>query len=1203
MRENLKVLLIIFFFFQFNVAFSDGSKDLYPTGVKGARAYMETEVYNGNILYHNFYNNGRHFAYVKKNEILAVSSSAQGIGNGTIRVYSPSGHLSSPSNNTVGRITARPGMNNREAELAGPRLGYDAYEIPVDEEGIWTIEFTSPGNSSTLPNNLANENWTQEANQNFIAAWDISVRNESDTDWLTGRVFANVLNLHLNGGGMTDPNYAYYGLNYVLTKDGYYYRVDGNGSIGLRFTYFVNNSGVLDQNNIPIYKSSPAGFNASIHNPNGNDVGNEFITHKIFYTLPNLDLPKISRSHFGETWLLNEIQIPQVKNINFEGSEKTSNNVNTKGVKINFETNYAGRYKITIKSNDQNISFQPFEAIVNATVGNNEYEWKGVDGENNFVPHGGYNIQVSVASVEGEVHFPYFDMEINPNGLKLERFDRETNTLSPAILYWDDSDIPLGNNFGEHSNPITNLAGILSSQNGHRWGTYTAFSGAPFNNNLFTGNNSFGNNMAMDTWSYAVQVDESIEKEIVVEVADLEVISIDADKDTIELNDRVNYTMRVRNNGPSDVIGSNFEFSLPEGFTIENINFIGGDCASIGLQTITKNIANIHIDIKNGCEAVFIIRAFANNVPDATYGIVPAEAGIVRPKGYTDPDATLDDNAALAPRSAREECSPQGCNNIKINSDVFLLEPLNERGQIALLKQARHIDQNNSGFQEEGEIIEYKFTIRNTGEVVVKDFILIDTLVSMDTIVINGIMLAKNQQHEFILPYTITRQDVINGEVMNQALVMGKNPRNFDVKDLSGTDFNNNQKTRLDIDQRPLFQLKKTVKNAGQGSGENGQFTIGDEIIYQFEIKHEGNISIHNIKLIDELLFQSPQDLSINKIDNQITTVEYTYRVTVDDIRRGFVENTAIVEGYDTKYNNALRDTSGTTFENNDVTKTLVAKPPIAKADKIDVYQGANVELNVLANDERGSSDWNNGRVEIIDPPIMGRLEVNGINILYTQYNNLESGEDFFTYRIHDNSRLTSEIVGVDLTIIKTVPITVDDYFVQYYNTRVTISPADNDYVENSELDFESITIINQPMNGRLVYMGKGKFTYTSEKTFSGIDQFTYRIMDKNGNWSEPATVKIEVAGILIPNVITPNGDGLNDTVELIGVYQFERVEIQIFDRFKNLIYENSNYKNDWQVSSSVRDGTYFYILKFNKKGEKAIIRKGSLLITREKIN
>ena len=64
-------------------------------------------------------------------------------------------------------------MSNRQAELAGPRDGYDAFEIVVEEEGIWTVEFISPFGNSQIPNILADEEWTQWDNQNFIAAWDV----------------------------------------------------------------------------------------------------------------------------------------------------------------------------------------------------------------------------------------------------------------------------------------------------------------------------------------------------------------------------------------------------------------------------------------------------------------------------------------------------------------------------------------------------------------------------------------------------------------------------------------------------------------------------------------------------------------------------------------------------------------------------------------------------------------------------------------------------------------------------------------------------------------------------------------------------------------------------------------------------------------------------------------------------------------------
>src|SRR5690606_19217065 len=133
--------------------------------------------------------------------------------------------------------------------------------------------------------------------------------------------------------------------------------------------------------------------------------------------------------------------------------------------------------------------------------------------------------------------------------------------------------------------------------------------------------------------------------------------------------------------------------------------------------------------------------------------------------------------------------------------------------------------------------------------------------------------------------------------------------------------------------------------------------------------------------------------------------------------------------------------------------------PPKANGDYIEVYQSQNALLQILANDQKGSSGWENGRIEIIEQPSMGSLSINGMNIYFTQHNNLESGTDYFTYHIIDNSRLSSEIVRVDIEIIKTIPVAVNDYFIQNYNTKIKINPTLNDYVEYSELDLESISV------------------------------------------------------------------------------------------------------------------------------------------------
>lgn len=131
---------------------------------------------------------------------------------------------------------------------------------------------------------------------------------------------------------------------------------------------------------------------------------------------------------------------------------------------------------------------------------------------------------------------------------------------------------------------------------------------------------------------------------------------------------------------------------------------------------------------------------------------------------------------------------------------------------------------------------------------------------------------------------------------------------------------------------------------------------------------------------------------------------------------------------------------------------------------------------------------------------------------------------------------------------------------------------------------------------------------YVPNDNYTGYDEIYYRVMDKNGNWSEPAKIKIEVAGFFIPNAFTPNGDNKNDKLVIIGLYQFDRVELEVIDRFGRRIYYSSDYKNDWDGRSNldgriVEEGTYYVSFKGIKANEKPILRRSTILITKDRLH
>lgn len=1199
MNSFLKVILAVSLVFSHFLLLADGSKDFYPRGVQGNRAYLLSA--NKATGIHPFINEGKHFVYAKLGETIATASSTQGFQSGRIVVISPNGERFVTDGSDIGQIKATNSLGPREAELAGPRVGYTPYEIPVHVEGIWTVEFFSLNSddyrNTDVPNVFADGDWTQPTDNNLIAAWDISVRDKEDASWVRGRVYANVLNFHISSAEMNNSSRSFYGQNYVLTKDGYIYKVDGNGSNGLRFTYFVNNSGILDGAGNSSYKSSNDGFFSRVHHPENIDLGNQYITHKLFYTFPDLNMPASSRLNSTSTWLVNEIEIAHVSNIKFIASEGTSNNVNIKNNYIEFETNFPGKYKISIKEKDSNFSFKSRQLIVDATAGKNRIYWDGKDGDGNLLPIGkDYPILISIGSIEGEIHFPYFDMEINPNGILVERVNRNGMIAGSAIMYWDDSEITRGIP-SEESNPLVNLDGIPSNMNGHRWGSYTTTIGNQ-NFNTGTGAASFGNNKAMDTWSYSVQVEEEIETDITVNVADLEVVSVKPNKDTIELEELVTYEIEIKNNGPSDAIDAGFTYSLPVGFIIRSITSTG-NCGSLSGNTMNQNNFSSLVTLQNGCSLHIIFTASTGRtVPDETYGYVEAIAALVRAKGYYDPDATSPREDLNLPGSAFEECQGD-CNNIKINNEVFLLEPYNERGQIAFVKTVRHIDSNSSGFQEIGEQLEYTFTVRNIGFVNLSDIYITDSLLYNQPFFVTS-SLSPNEEVSISRTYVITANDVRNRLVKNSASILAKNPRSFDVKDISGTTFSNDLPTLIHIDQRPSIYLKKTVLN--QGTGERNQFTLDDVIEYQFEIKSAGYIPIQNLQLQDIKLFSNLRDLQTGVDSSKNLIFKFSYRITQEDISNGKVENTAIVSGFDSKYGIKISDTSGTSFENDEKTITPTAKEAVAVAEEYVLYQGNSASFEVLKNDVLGSSSIGTNGIEIVDQPTFGSIIIQNGQVVYTPLERSYYGNDSFTYRIIDLSRLRSNIVEVKISILQTIPIAVDDKYYLMISRSLKIRPFENDYVEHSTIVNSSLQIISNPLNGVLNVDANGDLVYTPGRLFTGFDEFQYIIQDENGNWSEPATVTLETKGLLIPNTITPNGDGINDHLEILGIYDFDRIELDVFDRFGRMIYQSMNFKNDWYVDSSVNEGTYFYLFRGFKSGHKTEIFKGYLLIIKNAI-
>lgn len=107
---------------------------------------------------------------------------------------------------------------------------------------------------------------------------------------------------------------------------------------------------------------------------------------------------------------------------------------------------------------------------------------------------------------------------------------------------------------------------------------------------------------------------------------------------------------------------------------------------------------------------------------------------------------------------------------------------------------------------------------------------------------------------------------------------------------------------------------------------------------------------------------------------------------------------------------------------------------------------------------------------------------------------------------------------------------------------------------------------------------------FESTNTFSGpagnvpfIDtSYLVSIVDACGNEVSDSIFIDNNCPVCAPNIITPNGDLINDVFVIRNIWQYPEARLTIYNRWGNVLFETENYQNDWSGDELV-DGVYFY--------------------------
>jgi len=113
-----------------------------------------------------------------------------------------------------------------------------------------------------------------------------------------------------------------------------------------------------------------------------------------------------------------------------------------------------------------------------------------------------------------------------------------------------------------------------------------------------------------------------------------------------------------------------------------------------------------------------------------------------------------------------------------------------------------------------------------------------------------------------------------------------------------------------------------------------------------------------------------------------------------------------------------------------------------------------------------------------------------------------------------------------------------------------------------------------------------GDSTYTKDfnpvKVFGKVREFDVWLKyTTSDECVDSTTLKVDVGRIklVIPNVITPNGDPYNQYFAIDSLEHYISNEIKIFNRTGKQVYSRREYQGDWDAEN-LREGVYFYVLE-----------------------
>ncbi|GIQ61033.1 hypothetical protein Flavo103_41690 [Flavobacterium collinsii] len=490
---------------------------------------------------------------------------------------------------------------------------------------------------------------------------------------------------------------------------------------------------------------------------------------------------------------------------------------------------------------------------------------------------------------------------------------------------------------------------------------------------------------------------------------------------------------------------------------------------------------------------------------------------------------------------------------------------------LEITKDGSYVDANADGITNVGDVINYIFVVKNTGNVTLTNVTVTDNNAVITGGPLATLAVGASNTTTFTGVHTLTQSDINAGNVYNLATATGTPPSGTPV---TGTSTDPTPCATCPVDPAcptctitPLTQTPSiaiTKDGSYVDANADGITNVGDVINYTFVVKNTGNVTLTNIRVTDNNAVITGGPLATLAVGaSDTTTFTGVHTLTQSDINAGNVYNLATATG---------TPPSGTPVTGTSTDPTPCATCPVDPACPTctitPLTQRPLIAIikTALFKDDNGDGFAQAGEKIVYSFVVTNTGNVPLTNIIVT-----------------DTDLPGLVMTGSPIPVLG-IGMTNDTA----YSATYAITQAD---INLGSVTNQAIASGTSP-NGTIV------------KDLS----------DDSNNLDDQRTV-VPISGCTIEvfNAVSPNGDGLNDVFYIRGLECYPDNTVEIYNRWGVLVFERDHYNNDDRAFGGVSEGrvtinqskelpvgTYYYIFKYKDNASNVHEKAGYLYVNRK---